>query len=182
MSLLVAIFYYIGVPALIFLGARWFFRRSDTSANKSLVVVISVMIALGYAWWAVGEKMWLDHQVRVLCAKDGGIKVYETVKLPADKFNKYGNVSIPYKERAKPEDKYYLEWKITYLKKGNPSLWQSHHRLIRHSDQKLLGESIMYARSGGDLPGPWHGTSFKCPDPTQHPSLESSVFVKGDNK
>ncbi|MGV8894807.1 MAG: hypothetical protein ACOH2K_18130, partial [Burkholderiaceae bacterium] len=131
---------------------------------------------------AAGEKWWLDYQVRELCAKDGGVRVYETVKLPAERFDKWGNFKVPTKQYAKPEDEYYLEWKITYLKERSPNLWQSYHRLIRRSDQKLLGESVMYARSGGDLPGPWHGSSFKCPEPSQHPSLESSIFVKGDKK
>lgn len=36
------------------------------------------------------EKARLDAQVKELCAKDGGIKVYETVKLPADRFNQWG--------------------------------------------------------------------------------------------
>ena len=124
----------------------------------------------------------LDAEVKRLCAIDGGIKVYETVKLPAERFDKYGNVRIPAKKDARPEDEYYIEWDVQYLKKGNPSFWRSHHRLIRRRDQKLLGESIMYARSGGDMPGPWHGSSFKCPEPTQGPSLESSVFSKGDEK
>ncbi len=31
----------------------------------------------------------LDDEVRRLCAIDGGIKVYETVQLPAEKFVRY---------------------------------------------------------------------------------------------
>lgn len=128
------------------------------------------------------EKARLDEKVRELCAKDGGIKVYETVKLPAERFDQYGVVSIPLKGDAKPEDEYYIDWNVQYIKHGNPSLWRSHHRLFRRSDRKILGESIMYARSGGDLPGPWHGSTFKCPEPTQGPSLESSVFTRGDKR
>jgi hypothetical protein len=35
-----------------------------------------------------------DDEVRRLCAIDGWIKVYETVKLPADKFNEYGQINF----------------------------------------------------------------------------------------
>jgi len=141
----------------------------------TLLIAVSMLPLLSAC-----EKARLDEQVKELCAKDGGIKVYETVKLPADRFDQWGKVQIPSKEKAKADDAYYIEWEISYLKKGNPSLWRSHHRVVRKSDSKLLGESIMYARGGGDPPGPWHGSSFKCPEPTQGPSLESVVFSKGE--
>ena len=51
----------------------------------------------------------LDDEVRRLCAIDGGIKVYETVRLPAEKFDPYGNVRVPSKARAKPKDEYFFE-------------------------------------------------------------------------
>lgn len=125
------------------------------------------------------EKDRLDAQVKELCAKDGGIKVYETVKLPPEKFDKYGAVRIPSRRDAKPEDEYYYERDTTYLRTGNPSMWRGHHRIIRRSDGKLLGESIRYSRRGGDLPGPWHESSFGCPPiDKDQPQLESSIFLK----
>ena len=36
----------------------------------------------------------LDAEVKRLCAIDGGIKVYEKVKLPANKFDQYGRILI----------------------------------------------------------------------------------------
>lgn len=146
------------------------------------LISLLLLLPLATACASGPSKSELDAEVKRLCAIDGGIKVYETVTLPPEKFDKYGNVSIPSKEHAKIEDEYYIEWKIIYLKDGDPSLLRSHHRLIRRSNQKLLGESIMYSRGGGDLPGPWHPSSFSCPEPSQHPSLESSIFVKGDKK
>jgi hypothetical protein len=126
------------------------------------------------------EKARLDQQVKELCAKDGGIKVYETVKLPAERFDQWGTIRIPSKQDAKPSDDYYYERNTTYLKSGNPEMWRSNHRIIRASDGKLLGESIRYARRGGDMPGPWHESSYGCPDTNIQPSLESSIFLRGD--
>ena len=40
------------------------------------------------------EKERLDREVKRLCAIDGGIKVYETVKLPAERFDQYGQIFI----------------------------------------------------------------------------------------
>ncbi|MBP9101513.1 MAG: hypothetical protein KBF68_09110 [Nitrosomonas sp.] len=42
------------------------------------------------------EKARLDREVKRLCAIDGGIKVYETVKLPAERFGKdWGRYTRP---------------------------------------------------------------------------------------
>lgn len=122
----------------------------------------------------------LDDEVRRLCAIDGGIKVYETVTLPAKKFNKWGQIDfwIPNVEEMKPDDEYYYERKIQYLINGNPELSRSQHKIIRRKDGMLLGESIRYARGGGDLAGPWHDSTVICPEPTVQPSLEASIFLR----
>lgn len=124
------------------------------------------------------EKARLDDEVRRLCAIDGGVRVYETVILPAERFNKYGAVLIPSREKVKVGDEYFYDWEIQYIKNGNPQLWKSHHRFIRIIDGKLLGESISYTRRGGDIPGPWHASSFTCPEPVEYPSLEQTIFKK----
>jgi hypothetical protein len=124
------------------------------------------------------EKSRLDEEVTKLCAMDGGIKVYETVKLPHEKFNQFGNVEIPSKDKAKQEDLFFYELDTKYLKTGNPEMWRSHHRIIRREDGKLLGESIRYTRRGGDMPGPWHETAYSCPGTAVRPSLEEAIFSK----
>ncbi|MHB1619268.1 MAG: hypothetical protein ACYCTY_04685 [Sulfuricella sp.] len=140
-------------------------------------MVISVSVVLGLLWLAVGKTLWLDHQVRDLCAKDGGVKVYETVTLPPDKFNQWGQIRIPSKQDAKPDDQYFYESFTNYLRKGNPEMWQSQYKVYRRADNKLLGESLGYARRGGDLPGPWHESSFGCPGNTDITDLNKQIFI-----
>jgi hypothetical protein len=45
---------------------------------------------------------------------------------------------------------------------------------------KLLGEVVMYYRAGGDLPGPWHYSSYQCPDRSMatEGALLNKVFIK----
>jgi hypothetical protein len=124
------------------------------------------------------EKDRLDAEVRLLCARDGGVKVSEKVILPARSFDKFGAVSIPSKEMAKPEDDYYYERHVEYIRRGNPELLRSRHLLIRRKDGKVLGESVRYTRRGGDMPGPWHESSFSCPEIGSQQALEKVVFVK----
>ncbi len=117
----------------------------------------------------------LDDEVRRLCAIDGGIKVYETVKLPPERFDQYGQIRVPAKWLAKPDDEYYYEGSTNYLIKGNPELLQLRTQFYRKSDNKLLGESILYVRRGGDMPGPWHPSSFSCPQSTD---LSRRIFIQ----
>jgi hypothetical protein len=134
-------------------------------------------------WWlAVGEKWMLDRQVRELCAKDGGVRVYETMVLPPELIGKHGQIQIPEKAQMKPSDEYYYESSKHYYRKGNPEMSRKQYRVVRRSDGKVLGELILYGRGGGDFPGPWHGSSFTCPEPSKLPNFESSIFVRGDKK
>lgn len=155
--------------------------------RKILHIAIGMLffsLWFGGAFWEVaGKKMYWDAKVRELCAKDGGIRVYETVELPADKFDRYGNVGIASKNAAKPTDKYYYEITILTLRKNNPLIRKTITQMIRRNDGKVLGELIRYGRGGGDFPGPWHPSHYSCPPIAKNQSgLEKSIFKKGAKK
>jgi len=126
----------------------------------------------------VREKDLLDEQVRKLCAVDGGVKVHEKVLLSASRFDEFGEIRVPPKELAKSADEYFYEWNVEHYKKGNPEMWRSHYKLIRRQDDKLLGEAIVYSRRGGDLPGPWHDSSYSCPEKSDIKYMKLAVFIK----
>ena len=152
----------------------------EDSRMKALIHLLLLLPILS-ACASGPSKEELDAEVKRLCAIDGGVKVYEMVKLPDGLVDKYGGIRIPSKENAKSSDEYYYELEIYYYRKGNPEMSRSLYRVIRRSDGKILGESIRYGRGGGDLPGPWHDSSFTCPEIGAQPTLENSIFVKGDN-
>ena len=183
MSLLLFLFYWIAIPVLVISAFAWLWSRMDSRVTKGLIAVACVTGLSGLLWLAVGEKWQADRQVRELCAKDGGVRVYETVILPAAKFDelKRRNFVLPDKSWAKPTDEYYVETDRHYYKRGHLNMSRTQHRIVRRSDGKVLGESVRYGRAGGDLPGPWHHSSFMCPDPVRQPSkFESEIFVRGD--
>jgi hypothetical protein len=44
---------------------------------------------------------------------------------------------------------------------------------------KLLGEFVLYRRGGGDLPGPWVPSSYRCPGHDIHEALLiNKIFIK----
>ena len=135
------------------------------------------------------EKHRLNEEVRRLCAKDGGVKVYETVKFTPKLLDRAGRIWIPSIKDAKESDEYYYVWETVYLKGSEVSepsdlvMWRDHIQIIRRSDGKVLGESIYYVRRGGDiLSPPFHPSSFGCPDLRTSPGLETSIFVKENDK
>lgn len=179
MSLILMVFYWVAIPLFGFLGARWLWRRARMPFFKGVVGTIAVAGLLGWFWLIVGEKLWLDQQVRKLCAKDGGVKVYETVRLPPARLNKYGQINFyrPIEGENALGPEYVFKRETFYYRHGNPDLFQIHTKVIRRLDGKLLGESVFYKRGGGDPPGPWQGTSFICPEPSAEADVLHQVFV-----
>lgn len=147
--------------------------------NRTYLLLVGAALLLSGC-----EKTRLDTQVRELCAKDGGIKVYETVTLPAERFDPRGFISIPDISRAPSDAEYYRDSEIHYhYQSGDVAMWRRTAKVVRRSDQKVLGMSISYTRRGGDIPGPWHPSSYTCPEYSPgKPQLETSVFVKGEAK
>lgn len=165
MSLLLVFFYFIGIPALVIAAAVWLWRRSESSLAQGLVMVGAMATLAGLLWLAQGETWQADKQVRELCAKDGGVRVYETVTLPADKFNQWGQINFYRPDQGEDAlgSEYMFRQDIHYYQKGGPVVSRTHYQVIRRSDYTLLGETVFYGRGGGDMPGPWHDSSYVCP-------------------
>ncbi len=147
--------------------------------NTKLLALLLILLTAACSSGPIAKAA-LDDEVRRLCVIDGGIKVYSTVTLPAEKFNEWGQVDfrIPLKRVEKPDSEYFYEWKTDYYQKGNPSLYRNHFRLFRAYDNALLGEAVGYVRQGGDFYGPWHDSSFGCPSDADITNLEQRVFLK----
>jgi len=135
------------------------------------------------------EKFELDRQMEELCKKDGGVRVFETVILPPEKFDQWGDPFPGWRGR-KPEDRLGADYRYvvetTYLKQGSPMkgegrLDRTSVRIYRRTDEKLLGEAISYGRSGGDFIAYAHPTSRSCPNyKTDEDWVIKSVFLKGE--
>ncbi len=137
------------------------------------IALILLVLSVFYASF-FSEKARLDREVNRLCAIDGGIKVYEMVTLPVDKFNeKYGQINFlrPTQGENRLGSEYIYQSNFYDYKKGDPAInganetamRRDHIKIIRKLDMKLLGEVVMYHRAGGDMPGPWMPSSHHCP-------------------
>ena len=138
-----------------------------------------------------GEKDEADKQMLELCAKDGGVKIYETVTLPKSQFDKWGMPrgrnwdGSNFPSTLDPE--YSYSYLSEFLKRGDPlkgevQLTKNIQEIHRQSDRKLLAESITYGRSGGDpyiaLALGGHPSGKLCPVPAKN--LIAAVFIQGE--
>lgn len=163
-------------------------QRAGNSMRRMIAIELlaaSLFILAGCERWA------LDRQMEELCKKDGGVKVYETVKLPASEFSNTGQPLTRYIPLAK-SDADYLGPDYRYVRKrdilvgqqanaekGEGQLTRWHHAIYRRSDGRLLGESVSYARAGGDgLTFGFQPSGKNCPVPSI--DLAQSVFIKGE--
>ncbi len=138
------------------------------------------------------EKYWLEYEMKQLCAKDGGVRVYELVALPPEMFSEHGD-PFPAFQGKLPEGRLGSDYRYiresTFLNKGHPSqfvsdgvLRRSTEKIIRVSDGKLLGESIVYGRTGGETILLWHPSGNGCPIyKNKSETLLGSVFIKRKN-
>jgi hypothetical protein len=133
-------------------------------------------------WWGIPtfNKWRADKLVDELCAKNGGVKVYETVTLPKERFNQWGQFQVRDEKDMMANDDYYSVWNITNIEGrqessdiGALAVYQSRFLIYRIQDKKLLAEMTSYVRTGGDPQGPWHPSSYRCPALT---NFEEKVF------
>lgn len=156
-----------GLTALIVKGWRRLLARDDVPKRRTHAVFVPLLACwLGVTfWYGGGRKMYYDEKVKELCAKDGGVKVFETVKLPPGMFNRWGQIDFykPDKGENALGPEYAFHESIEILKTGNPELLRYRYRITRRLDSRILSETVSYQRGGGDLPGPWQPSVFSCP-------------------
>jgi hypothetical protein len=150
--------------------------------TRSRLIVVLAVIALLGVWWGVPtyRKAQADAYVDELCAKDGGTRVFEKVRLPPSQFDESGQMRVPSAAQRKSGDAFYYTTTRTSIRGEADSpnrlvIWRDQYQLYRVADGKKLAESVTYVRRGGD-PQTWaHPSSHVCPHRME---LESAVFFK----
>jgi hypothetical protein len=151
-------------------------------------VVVLVAVPPGCMGYVPGRQTYWDEKVKEMCEKDGGVKIIEKLRITKtdiDLLGKIdGKIGVPIKALAHPKAPAYAELKTTDLREWNPRVSRSESTIIRREDQAVVARSVVYARSGGDIPtGLSEGTSFVCPDLKAISSdLQQLFIVDGDSK
>lgn len=152
--------------------------------NKFSLLLAVLMLAS----CATPRQMMADKLVDELCAKDGGIKVYETVKLPKEKFDNQGNFTgVTIGKDTQPITDYYIIFEKNYISPytsgefGGLSVIRQNIKVYRRKDGKLLGEQFLYERGGGDIVTIDSSSSHSCKQKWTGGEIEKNIFLKETN-
>ena len=163
------------------------------SVALRVCVAAGLVAALaGCMGYVPGRQAYWDAKVKEMCEKDGGVTVYEQVRISRAEISRHvlpmtadGRLGFTVKELAHPEAPIYAIERVTYLRESNPRVRRREYLIMRRADQAVVAKWVVYARAGGDFPtGLSEGTSFICPDLQKMTSdLHEKLFiVEGDSK
>jgi hypothetical protein len=104
------------------------------------------------------QRAYWDARVEEMCRKDGGVTVYERVKISPDEYKKLGGnggtIVVRPRSTASADAPYVAESKDTWLNE-NPPVLRSETFIVRRSDGKVLSRLVRYARIGEEIFRPY---------------------------
>jgi hypothetical protein len=134
-----------------------------------LILMLFVLLFLVVVGFFEGRKMYWDNKVKTMCEKDGGVEVYQKIRIPYSKYKLlpkvYGSISIPPKSHVTDSSIVYSVINETIVHKWNPTVVRREHLIKNAKKDKIIGKIVTYSRIGGDFPtGIGHQSSFACPE------------------
>jgi hypothetical protein len=168
-----------------------FYFDSQPNLAMGLLMLGLLWSIVGCMGYVPGAKSYWDEQVKAMCKEDGGVTVYERVRISRDQINRRvlpmaadGRLSFTTKELAHPDAPIYsVERVVSQIRDRNPRVRRIESTIVRRIDQVVVAKHVIYARVGGDVPtGLSEGTSFICPDLQKLTSdLHEQLFIiEGD--
>jgi hypothetical protein len=149
--------------------------------------LIGIVAVVGALWLvkyvSEAEMRRLDKEVDRLCAIDGRSVIHETVRLPAGKFDDFGQPLVPQRRIDEQGFGYYMQGEERMLSEPCPTpcarLFRFQLQAVRTADGKVLAEHVSYNRGGGywleGMPGVGRGKI--CPGPVPG-DFEKQIFIK----
>jgi hypothetical protein len=133
-----------------------------------LLAALAVLLLLAIGFFE-GRKAYWDFQVKGMCEKDGGTRIYEYAHITRQAAQENGlligsELVIPPRPKQPSSSDYYIDYESDYLKTGAPSVFRARTTVVRARDMKVLAEMISYSRVGGDFPTFAHPSSMGCND------------------
>jgi len=154
-------------------------------ATVLLIPVLLIGIALAYFAFCEARKAYWDLQVKIMCERDGGLKVYEKEKISLERYKQLGGqqdeIPIYSKSSAAIDAPYFTEETTTYLHKKNPQVRRSEVQYKKRQNNKILAIYVYYARVGGDFPTFSHPSSQGCPFP-KNGLTKQFIQIEGETK
>lgn len=155
--------------------------------TSSVAIFLAIVFLAGCAGYVPGKKAYWDAQVRELCAKDGGVRIFEKLRLSQQDLRllsyKNGVIGVLDERLADPNAPVYGVSGKEVLRKANPSISRTEGSIVRRRDKKIMASWVVYHRVGGDFPSHAYPSSFECPDLTKiGDELQEVFIIEGSKK
>jgi hypothetical protein len=155
-------------------------------ATLKFVLAIPLVLILACVTWYVLSDQWQrywDRRVVELCAKEGGVEIFQHVELTEEQFRTLpkvdghvtGNASMNLTLESEPT---YAESKIEVVRENSPRVWKTTSLIRRKSDAEAVARYVRVSRLGGDPITVDHPSSFMCPPSEQIYADLSKIFIK----
>ncbi len=141
-------------------------------------LALVLMIFLAVAFFE-GRKAYWDYKVREMCAKDGGVKVYERIKINAEDYRRLngaqGEIPIPERRSATTRAEYVSDTEITWIQRNSLEVYRTEATIRAVPGGRTLARYVNYARVGGDFPTFAHHSTFSCDQ--GYGSISKQIFI-----
>ena len=161
-------------------------KNNTAKIVKCIFMAPVVLVLLAFIFCEVNKAYW-DYRVDEMCAKDGGITIYEKVVIsksdyPNMKFISTGIPVLPFEERVNQDDPFFYRFSSNRIYKFiNLHVNRYEHLTMRNSDKKILAKGITYGRWGGDFPLGFESSRHHCNGQDERMRIsESIITVKGE--
>lgn len=153
------------------------------------IAVLALIAASACVSSPRGATSYWDEKVKDMCAKDGGVQIFERVRISRADVGLLGktdgNISIPIRSLAHPDAPLYAVQKRMLLGgDGNVRIGRIESSITRKQDGAVVARWIAYSRSGGEVPiGLSDGSTYFCPDLKKIASdLQGLFIVEADSQ
>lgn len=141
-----------------------------------LTLVLMLIVAVAFY---EGRKAYWDYRVREMCAKDGGVKVFERIQLNAEDYRRLsgrlGEIPIQERRGATTNAEYVSDTERTWIHRNSPEVYRTEATIRAVAGSKSLARYVNYARVGGDFPTFSHPSAFSCDQ--GYGSVSKQIFI-----
>lgn len=129
-------------------------RMRGASFLKVLLLIplaLVLMLILALAFFE-GRKAYWDYRVRDMCAKDGGVKLFEHVTISRKEAGLLphpgGVLGVAPEALSKQEEPLFSRITQSVLRDGQPRVTRYEQAIIRRADSRVVATAVTYARGG----------------------------------
>ena len=144
------------------------YRMRGGSVMKMLFFVpamFALVLLVVFAFYE-GRKAYWDFRVQQMCEQDGGVTVFEKIRLNSDDYKRLkgtqGSIPIPERRSADSSTEFVSDTERSAIHQGSPYVWRTVSTIHAVDGNRVIARYVTYTRRGGDIPTFAHPSYSGC--------------------